>query len=91
MVAQGERSSRAILGFSFAVMCFACCLVTTDERAFAQSFISPTARVVGRVFCADTKAPARFATVTLRPVPARTAKGKFIQPYRPPSRRIYIP
>jgi len=37
----------------------------------------PTARVVGHVYCADTNAPARLATVTLRPVPARDAKGKY--------------
>lgn len=82
MVAQGESSSRALLVFGFAAICYALCLVTTDDRAFAQSFAPPTARVVGHVFCADTKAPARFTTVTLRPVPARTAKGKFIEPYR---------
>ncbi len=82
MVAQSQRSSRAIVRLGLAAMCFVYCLGLAHEWAHAQSFIPPTARVVGHVFCADTKAPARFATVTLRPVPARTAKGKFIEPYR---------
>jgi hypothetical protein len=36
---------------------------------------------VGHVFCVDRNLPARLATVTLQPLPARTTKGKYIEPY----------
>jgi hypothetical protein len=64
-------------GFALATMCFVYCAALTGRAAFAQWVPPPTARVVGHVFCADTNAPARLATVTLRPVPAREAKGKY--------------
>lgn len=80
MVVEGPRTSRAILVFGFAAMCYALCLVTADDCAFAQSFTPPTARVIGHVFCADTNAPARLARVTLAPVFEKTTKGKFKAP-----------
>lgn len=76
MIPSTKRRVRAILPLACAIGCIA----FSASSALAQSS-EPTARVIGRVTCADTKAPARFARVTLEPVPARTDKGKYIEPY----------
>jgi len=71
-----KRRVRAILPLACLIG-----LAFNAPRVLPQSS-EPTARVIGRVTCADTKAPARFARVTLEPVPARTDKGKYIEPYK---------
>ncbi len=77
MLGRSENRWTATGRFCWAAMCFVCCTALSDQKAFAQWMPPPTARVVGHVYCADTNAPARLATVTLRPVPARDAKGKY--------------
>ncbi len=80
MADQNESSFKALVRFALSTIGFVCCITLAEGAALAQSSLPPTARVVGHVFCADTKAPARLATVTLRPVPARTAMGGFRWP-----------
>jgi hypothetical protein len=50
------------------------CMLGTAAAAFAQRPAEdPTSTVSGRVFCSDTNAPARMATVVLEPVEAAEA------------------
>jgi hypothetical protein len=46
-----------------------------SERAAGQFASDLTGRVIGHVYCMDTNGPARLASVTLQPVPARRAKS----------------
>jgi hypothetical protein len=67
-------------GFNLATMCFVYCAALEGQAAFAQSLLPRTARIVGHVICADTRAPARLASIILQPVPTRTAKGEYRRP-----------
>jgi hypothetical protein len=52
--------------------CAACPLISLllSAPAQAQALQGPSGRVSGHVYCSDTNAPAKFATVTLQPVPS---------------------
>jgi protocatechuate 3,4-dioxygenase beta subunit len=57
--------------------CLRCLVLLTALVAVSPRIVAAVpgdARIVGHVICADTGQPARFATVTLQPVPAPNAK-----------------
>lgn len=61
-----------------AILCLLC-LIPAFSRAQSAPQQALTGSVLGHVYCADTHAPARFATVLLQPVPAgASSKSKAV-------------
>jgi hypothetical protein len=64
---------RLLVTLGVGILCNFCHVI--DNPVDAQSTPRPSGRAIGHVYCMDTNGPARLASVTLQPVPARKAKS----------------
>ena len=74
MTVTNKQTIRPLTALGLAILYSVCCVGARDATAAAQSTLRSNGRVIGHVYCIDTNGPARLASVTLQPVPARKAK-----------------